>query len=55
MNRQAAAFLQSHGLRKGDRIALSARTELDFIYVYFRFDVIVNFICKRFYCWICEQ
>ena len=32
---QAAAFLQSHGLRKGDRIALSARTELDFIYVYF--------------------
>ncbi len=33
--KQAAAFLQAHGLRKGDRIALSARTELDFIYIYF--------------------
>lgn len=32
---QAAAFLRECGLRKGDRIALSAQTELDFIYVYF--------------------
>ena len=32
---QAAAFLRERGLRKGDRIALSAQTELDFIYVYF--------------------
>ncbi len=32
---QAAAFLQESGLRKGDCIALSAQTELDFIYVYF--------------------
>lgn len=33
--KQAAAFLQAHGLSKGDRIALSAQTELDFIHVYF--------------------
>ena len=32
---QAAAFLQANGLRKGDCIALSAQTELDFVYVYF--------------------
>lgn len=32
---KAAAFLQAKGLQKGDCIALSAQTELDFIYFYF--------------------
>jgi long-chain acyl-CoA synthetase len=32
---KAASFLKSEGLSKGDRIALSARKELDFVYLYF--------------------
>ena len=57
---QAAAFLRERGLRKGDRIALSAQTELDFIYVYFAahlLDVVnvVVFICTKIFPYSCRN